>query len=185
MEIGNRIQRLRKQNNLSQEQLAEKVGVARQTISKWELGETYPDLEQSRKLSQIFNISLDDLTNNDIKNILITKVSNTEKLTKTIISILKIILLVIVILVIVLVSIIYFREYFDVEPIETMQSIECTIDGKDYNYEVWMNSETSYIIDKLITNDKNINIDTTKYINLEQIFEYIEEDVNFRGGTCR
>ena len=90
MEIGNRILELRKQKNLSQEQLAEKMGVARQTISKWELGETSPDLEQSKRLSQIFNVSLDDITNNDINNVLITKVSNTEKLGKTIINILKI-----------------------------------------------------------------------------------------------
>lgn len=184
MDIGNRIQELRKQNNFSQEQLAEKIGVARQTISKWELGETYPDLEQSKKLSQIFNVSLDDLTNNDIKNILITKVINTEKITKTIVSILKVVLLVIVILVIVLVTIIYFREYFDVQPVETMQSIDCTINGKDYNYEVWMNNETTYIIDKLVTNDKNISIDTTKYINIHQILEDIEVDVVSRGGSC-
>lgn len=45
MEIGNKILILRKQNNLSQEELAEKVGVSRQTISKWELGETSPDLK--------------------------------------------------------------------------------------------------------------------------------------------
>ena len=84
MQIGNRILELRKQNNLSQEQLAEKMGVARQTISKWELGETSPDLEQSKQLSQIFNVSLDDLTNNDIKNILVTKANHTEIMIKTI-----------------------------------------------------------------------------------------------------
>ena len=44
MSLGNQIHELRKKNNLSQEQLAEKVGVARQTISKWELGETAPDI---------------------------------------------------------------------------------------------------------------------------------------------
>ena len=44
MEIGNKIMELRKKSGLSQEELAEKVGVARQTISKWELGETSPDL---------------------------------------------------------------------------------------------------------------------------------------------
>ena len=49
MEIGNKIMELRKKNNLSQEELAEKVGVARQTISKWELGETAPDLKQAKK----------------------------------------------------------------------------------------------------------------------------------------
>ena len=50
MEIGNKIMELRKKNNLSQEELAEKVGVARQTISKWELGETAPDLKQAKKI---------------------------------------------------------------------------------------------------------------------------------------
>ena len=59
MEIGKKIMELRKKNGLSQEELAEKVGVARQTISKWELGETSPDLKQSKELSKIFNVSLD------------------------------------------------------------------------------------------------------------------------------
>ena len=47
MEIGNKISELRKKNNLSQEALAEKIGVTRQTISKWELGETSPDIKQA------------------------------------------------------------------------------------------------------------------------------------------
>lgn len=41
------LQELRKKNNLSKEELAEKINVARQTISKWELGETVPNLEQA------------------------------------------------------------------------------------------------------------------------------------------
>ena len=71
MEIGKKIMDLRKKNGLSQEELAEKVGVARQTISKWELGETSPDLKQSKELSKIFKVSLDELTDNDIKDILV------------------------------------------------------------------------------------------------------------------
>lgn len=47
MEIGNKILELRKKNNLSQEELAEKIGVARQTISKWELGNAYPEMNLS------------------------------------------------------------------------------------------------------------------------------------------
>lgn len=74
MEFGNKLQKLRKQNNISQEELAEKVGVARQTISKWELGETSPDLKQSNKLSQIFNISLDELTGSSFNPV--TKTAN-------------------------------------------------------------------------------------------------------------
>lgn len=52
---------LRKYNRLTQEDLAEKVGVTRQAIAKWEAGETMPDLEKSRLLAEIFEVSLDDL----------------------------------------------------------------------------------------------------------------------------
>lgn len=54
---------LRKYNRLSQEDLAEKVGVTRQAIAKWEAGETIPDLEKCRLLAEIFEVSLDDLAN--------------------------------------------------------------------------------------------------------------------------
>lgn len=182
--MNNKLQDLRKKQNLSQEQLAEKIGVARQTISKWELGESAPDLEQSKKLSQIFNVSLDELTNNNIKNILIEKANNTEKLTISIINILKIILLCIIIIVVILISTIYFKDYFDVSPVDVSYAMDCTIKDKEYSYEILMNNETSYIIDKLITNDKEINIDTTKYINIEQIFNAIDADVTSRGGFC-
>lgn len=98
MNLGNKITELRKQNNLSQEELAEKVGVTRQTISKWELEETTPDINQAKKLTNIFNISLDELTNNNVNNILVEKVSNTEKLAGLTIKILKIIGISIIIL---------------------------------------------------------------------------------------
>ena len=90
MEIGKQIYELRKKANLSQEQLAEKVGVSRQTISKWELGETAPDIKQAQVLSQVFGVSLDELTGNDTKEVIYEKVSNTEKLAGLIIKIIKI-----------------------------------------------------------------------------------------------
>lgn len=62
MNIGQNIMNLRKGEKLSQEQLAEKIGVTRQTISNWELDESSPDLKQGKELSKIFNVSLDDLT---------------------------------------------------------------------------------------------------------------------------
>lgn len=61
MEIGNRINQLRKLSGMTQEQLAEKLHVSRQTISKWESGVTMPDLESVVLLSRMFHISLDDL----------------------------------------------------------------------------------------------------------------------------
>ena len=61
--IGKNLQKLRKQNELTQEAMAELVGVARQTIAKWETGESVPDLEMAGKLASALKVSLDDLTN--------------------------------------------------------------------------------------------------------------------------
>jgi len=54
---------LRKLHNMTQEAVAEKVGVSRQAVAKWESGETAPDLEKARLLAGVFGVSLDDLTN--------------------------------------------------------------------------------------------------------------------------
>lgn len=54
---------LRKYNRLTQEQLAEKIGVTRQAIAKWEAGDTVPDLDKRKALAEIFGVSLDDLAN--------------------------------------------------------------------------------------------------------------------------
>ena len=54
---------LRKMNKMTQEDLAEQVGVTRQAIAKWESGETIPDLEKCRLLADTFGVSLDDLAN--------------------------------------------------------------------------------------------------------------------------
>ena len=61
--IGENIQYLRKRKSITQEALAEQIGVSRQTIAKWESGESAPDLEMSGKLSQALDVSLDDLAN--------------------------------------------------------------------------------------------------------------------------
>lgn len=65
MTIGEKIIELRKKENLTQEKLAEKLGVSRQTICNWESDSTSPDIKQAKELTQIFKISLDDLLSND------------------------------------------------------------------------------------------------------------------------
>ncbi|ESU89217.1 DNA-binding helix-turn-helix protein [Streptococcus pyogenes GA03799] len=67
MEIGQQIIRYRKQQALSQEELAEKVYVSRQSISNWENDKTYPDIHSLLLLSQIFQVSLDQLIKGDIE----------------------------------------------------------------------------------------------------------------------
>ena len=54
---------LRKMKKMTQEGIAEKVGVTRQAVAKWEAGETVPDLEKCRLLAELFGVSLDDLAN--------------------------------------------------------------------------------------------------------------------------
>ena len=57
------IVRLRKINQMTQEDIAEAVGVSRQAVAKWESGETIPDLEKCKLLAELFGVSLDDLAN--------------------------------------------------------------------------------------------------------------------------
>ncbi len=62
MMLSEKIYALRRKSGLSQEQLAEKIGVSRQAISKWEGGLSTPELEKIRALSEFFHVSIDELT---------------------------------------------------------------------------------------------------------------------------
>lgn len=61
MNLGNNLFKARKRAGKSQEAVAEKLGVSRQTISKWETGETIPDIYQTKRLSELYGLSLDEL----------------------------------------------------------------------------------------------------------------------------
>lgn len=65
MNLKEKIKKIRKSNNMSQESLAEILGISRQAITKWENGESQPDLENLVKLSNIFSTSLDKLLKDD------------------------------------------------------------------------------------------------------------------------
>lgn len=65
MSLGNSLFDARKKSGLSQEAVAEKLGVSRQTISKWETDETLPDICQSKKLSVLYHLTLDELIDFD------------------------------------------------------------------------------------------------------------------------
>ena len=62
--LSETIYMLRRKNGLSQEQLAEKIGVSRQAISKWEGGLSTPELDKLKALSECFQITIDELTGN-------------------------------------------------------------------------------------------------------------------------
>ena len=67
MQVGKQIQHYRKEKNLSQDELAEIIFVSRQSISNWERGATYPDLQNLLLLSKVFEVSLDQLVKGDVE----------------------------------------------------------------------------------------------------------------------
>ncbi len=67
MKFGENLQKLRKEKKISQEQLAEQLGVTRQSVSKWESGISYPEMDKLVSICKIFNCDLDSLINKDIK----------------------------------------------------------------------------------------------------------------------
>jgi transcriptional regulator with XRE-family HTH domain len=66
MRFGERLIQLRKEKKISQEQLAEDLGVTRQTISNWENYKNYPDIAMLTMISDRYKISLDDLLKKDV-----------------------------------------------------------------------------------------------------------------------
>lgn len=68
MKFNEKLIELRKATGFSQEELANKLNVARQTVSKWELGETTPEMDKLVKLSEIFNVTLDELIKDENDN---------------------------------------------------------------------------------------------------------------------
>ena len=187
MNLGNKIASLRKKNNLSQEELGELVGVTRQTISKWELEETTPDIRQAKELSKIFKVSLDELVDNDINNILVEKVSNTEKLAGLTIKILKVIGI-FLITIFILGIIIFITTNFNLSRIRSKKvvgsyELTCSLDNEEYLYEVEYNENYQVLTtggDAFISN----HIDIMNYEDANQVVAHIEDYFKEHDGTC-
>ena len=187
MEIGSKILELRKQKNITQEELADKVGVSRQTISKWELGETSPDLKEAKELSKIFNVSIDELADNDNKELLASKVSNTEKLAGLILKFLKIFgIFVLILFIISIISFIFLivqkKNRAQGRIIE--KTITCELYGEEHAIGFRFYEESGVIIeaggDGYFTNITDIE----KYGDAYQAIDKIDAYVKDRNGTC-
>lgn len=186
--LGEKIISERKKCKLSQEDLAEKLGITRQTISNWELNETSPDLKQASKLCDIFNISLDELTGKE--NAILTKLDKTESNSKLIIKLVKTVGITLGTLIFILLCIvsiyIYSTNYYTAEPTATGEGRFCYYNGKISDYTIIKNNSDgslSYDIGDInIMNDLdlyNVKKGEPKEI-LEKIVKYIKDN----GGTC-
>ena len=135
MDLGSRIKKIRKDNNLTQDDFAEKYNITRQTISSWENSKSYPDIETLVRISDDFSISLDKLLKEDKK--MIEKITKSQKdsiIYKRLLVILGIIVGVIVIS--------YFALPFCSE-LKIQHQLETTIN----NYKFVKNSDGTYKYD--------------------------------------
>lgn len=186
--LGEKIINERKNHKLSQEELAEMVGVTRQTISNWELNETSPDLKQAQKLADIFNISIDELIGK--KNVLLEKVDKTESNSNLIIKLIKILGITLGTLIFILLCVVciylFTINYYKSELTASGEGRICYYNGKISNYVIMKNNadgSLSFDIEDLsIVNEFNLsNVRTgePKEI-LDKIVVYIQDN----GGVC-
>ncbi len=187
MKLGNNILKFRKKKGLSQESLGEKIDVTRQTISNWELGVTSPNPEQLKLLSKELEVSIDELVDNDIQNVLVKKVSNTEKLAGLILKIINIFLIIIgsgLVKTILALIFLVFKKNNEDEGNTLEKSIYCSIYGEEHGYTIRYKELTGQPIE--LGGDAYFSdiLDLDKYNDANQIFNVINDYVKKNGGTC-
>ncbi len=193
MDLGKKLLELRKSNGFSQEELAEELYVSRQTISKWELNESSPDLKQSKELSRIFKVSLDELVNNDIKDILTEKISNTERLAQLTIKIIKGIGILIVVAIVL--GIIYSLFHTEAWLVGEERKFKCNLGKQSYDIVIGSYNDDDHNKNKgnkSYWSCPNCNLEQLtnikKYINYNDLNEtqvFINAYFQSLGGTCK
>lgn len=186
MNLGKKILEYRKKKNLSQEKLAEKIDVTRQTISIWELGETQPNPEQLKLLSKELNVSVDELLDNDIKNILIERTNNTEKIAKSTFNVLKYFVIFIITIFLIFILLCGFRIIINSKDKGNMiyESIACNLYGEEHSYTINYYELTSQPKESGGDSYFYDILDLGKYNDAHQIFNIINDYVKKNGGTC-
>ncbi len=175
MNLGEKIYEIRKEKGVSQDVLAGKLGVTRQTISNWENNVTAPDISQAKKLSEELGISLNELLGEkpEVKK-------SSKKVTVAIIIILIIVSLPIIF---VLLSFVLFKSNTVSESnITTSVYFTCDLDDTNYSYEFEFD-EVGFI--SSTASDfyiETLNLEAYEDINL--LVDDVEEYFISIGGTC-
>ena len=186
--LGKKILELRKKKCLTQEQLGEKLDVTRQTISNWELGETLPNPDQLKLLSSTLKVSVDELLDNEIKNVIEEKVNQTVNNSTMILKILKALGTTIGILLflflVTIISIIFFSNYFQATPAGNYAITECKYNGNEFLIEIYQDFINDTI--SLTTSNQEINdkFNSNNYNDANKMLEDIVVYIENRGGTC-
>lgn len=182
MEIANKIQQLRKKINMSQEELSNKIGVTRQTISNWETGISAPDIKQAKDLAKVFNVTLDELVGNAIYDTLIKKTTNIEKLAGMTIKFIEILIFLIVVAII---SIIFFANYFKAKVAGQSIVTYCKLNDDINYYQVKFDNNGNILS---VDSDGNylnaMNIHIEEYKKPEDLLKFVEDTIESKGGEC-
>lgn len=190
--IGDKILELRKRNDLSQEKLAEKIDVTRQTISNWELNTTVPDLKQASELAKVFNVSLDELVGNNKEDILYDKVSKTEENSNLILkkisrlNTLSLVYFALFLIIVLVLWNLFCSVYFTNTISATTQCAltECEFEGKRYRYIISKNLADGSLT--LTSNDNSIleTFEIGKYSDYQVAFDDLIKEVEAKGAKC-
>ena len=115
MNLDEKIKKIRKDNKMSQDDIAEILNVTRQTISNWENGKNYPDIETLVKISDKFNISLDILLKENMN--MVKEIDKNVKDTKKYKTILKVIMSILIFLIVIFIiyNFMYFNSNYRIE----------------------------------------------------------------------
>ena len=195
MNIGNKLLELRKQNKMTQEKLAEELNVTRQTISNWELGSTKPDLEQIKLISKLYQISIDNLLENDVKDILTSTISNTEKLTGLVYKILKFLVILFVgffifTMAITILGFIFFGvrnvNNISLTSVETEANLVCTLDDNTYRIRIWESKAEGEEPNRVFTADTELleRLALWDYETFEEVQNAVTNYFQVNGGSC-
>lgn len=185
--LGEKIYNLRKSKKISQEELAEIVSVTRQTISNWELGSTSPNPEQLKLLSKALNVSVDELLDNELQNILVEKVNKTEKLSNNIIKLLKYLGLCFAILVIIdIVVFILFNPFHQLKVNNENSTVKIVCELNDSTYKYLIEYDKNDNIVEASGSEFIANVLKDKQFTKAKILvEYIEDYFSDNGGNCQ
>lgn len=194
--LGENIKILRKQKGYSQEALAERLHVVRQTVSKWEKGISVPDAVMLDRIAELFEAPVSELLGSGICET--EETSGTGEIAKQLAALndyivnrtvkrRKIIKRAVIIAVVVIVALgaIYMGLRISGRQNEALTTInlECTLDGETYFYDVTYNEQFQIIYcggDAFIAD----HVQTEKYEDVNIMIAQIEDYFKDRGGTC-
>lgn len=184
MDLGNKICKIRKDNNLTQEEFAEKYNVTRQTVSSWENCKSYPDLDTLVRISDDFSISLDVLLKEDKKVIKdIDKNVKNNKRNKKVIIVLSFIIIALIIIFGIIYKLSLFGFNNKKSDAKGSLYITCSLKDNKYFYNVSYGDDYRILSidgDEYIIN----NVDIERATNAKEVINTVTDYFESHNGSC-